>query len=598
MEGGEIELTLLIDEKDQLAAPNRLETVVPPLFEFALVGDVPPPVVNLVPDSLEEELEPSFLRQARALIELDGDSSMAHARLAQAAVIADEHDVAVEAARKALALARAHEPPDESAIFSATRTLMACGQMEDAERSLLDLDPSGPALVLSATLAARRGDLDAAFRRLGDDESVDSWDLRGWIALSERHFDQAIRFYRKATRGGGPSPVVLANQGLAHAALGAQERAISETRQALALRPAEKRRIVLNLVAYLVANGYVDEAMGELRHLQDDFPGDIELAFAEAHWRLAVGDAERAAKRLRNARDTLPAETTDTQRAELTANLAYLRWYCGEQSREDAANEVLRRLRSIDWASSRLAAMLPVLLCRYSELDRLAEAGKRLAAANRDCRFHSIEVQRAILEDRTTEATRLAVDWANDEIFAPEAAMTATFMLIDVEDEFDQAAKLGIEALRRMPAAYYLTNNVAYALVLSGQVDRAHYLLQRNGRDSLYHLATNGLIAAWRGEVDAGLRMYDEAEEWAERDRLPEAATFVAINRRLVETVPYDTSGYDIDKPIVLPEGWDDNPYFVWRLRMLRRRGASLENISVSEGGPVLAEHPRVATAD
>ncbi len=587
-------MTLVIDEKDQLAAPNRLETVVPPLFEFAQTGDPAasmPPVVNLVPDGLEDEPEPSFLRRGRELVELDSDSSMARARLAQAAVIAGEHGVAIEAAREALALAHSQEPPDESAVFSATRTLMACGQMEDAERSLCELDPSGPALVLSATLAARRGDLDAAFRRLGDDESVDSWDLRGWIALSERHFDQAIRFYRKAARKAGPSPVVLANLGLAHAALGSQERAISETRQALALRPAERRRIALNLVAYLVANGYVDEAMRELRHLRDDFPEDIELAFAEAHWWLAVGDAERAAKRLRNARDTLSAETTRIQRAELTANLAYLRWYCGTRSRADVANEVLHQLKSIEGASSRLAAMLPVLLCRYSELDRLTEASKLLVAANPGDRFYSIEVQRAVLEDKTTEATQLAVEWARDAIFAPEAAMTATFMLIDVDDDFEAAAKLGIEALRRMPAAYYLTNNVAYALVLSGQADRAFHLLRSNGEDSLYHLATRGLIAAWRGDVGAGLRMYDEAEDWAKRKGLSEAATFVAINRRLVGATPHDTSGYEINKPIVLPQGWDDNPYFVWRLRMLKRRGASLENISTDNDDPLSPEH-------
>jgi tetratricopeptide (TPR) repeat protein len=582
-------MTLVIDEKDQLAAPDRLETVSPPLFDFTqadeATGRSSAPVVDLVPDSLEG-FEPSFLVQARELAKVNEGSAMAQARLAQAAMAAGEHHLAVEAAREALKQARLTERPDEPAVFSAARTLMACGELEEAERTLCGLSPTGPSLVLAATLAARRGDLDGAFKRLGDDQSVDAWDLRGWIALREGYFDQAIRLYRRAAQAGGPSPVVLANLGLAHAALGSQERAISETRQALALRPAERRRIALNLVAYLVANGHADEAMQELRALQDDFPDDIELVFAEAHWRLAIGDPERAERRLRKARETLLGSATEVQQAELVANLAYLRWYCGTQSRADVANEVLRRLRGVGWKSHRLGAMIPVLLCRYSEKDRLNETGRAIAAANPGTRLYSIDVQRAVLEDRIAKATQLAVEWADNAIFAPEAAMTATFMLIDVEDRFDDAVKLGSDAIKRMPAVSGLINNVAYALVLAGQADRAHHLLRPVREDALHLRATRGLIAAWRGDVEAGLRMYDEAEAQAVDEDLPDSAKFVAINRRLVGTIPHDTSGYEIDKPIVLPKGWDDNPYYVWRLRMLRRRGASLEDISVEEGGP------------
>lgn len=582
-------MALALDEKDQLAGPSRLETVSPPLFDPKdskplTRSDASVPVVDLVPDSLLEP-EPSFLRQARALATENDFSAMAHARLAQAAMAAGEQDQAVEMARRALLAAKEETgeggTTDESAVFSAARTLMACGLLEEAEEALLGLELGGPALVLSASLAAQRGELDVAFQRLDDDQSVDAWDLRGWIALSECHFDQAIRFYRRAMRKGGPSPALLANMGLAHAAVGAQEQAITETRQALALGPAQKQRVVFNLVAYLVANGRSEDAMHQLRCLQDEFPEDIEPAFAEAHWRLAIGDAERAERRLRTARDTLRDGASEVQRAELAANLSYLAWYRNSKSRADAAKEVLQQLRGIEWKSPRLGAMVPVLLCRYSELPRLREASAALARANPGHRFYSVEIQKAILSDEMGAATKLAVEWAEREIFAPEAVMAATFMLIDVEDRFDQAADLGTRALRRMPAAYYLENNIAYALALSGQPERARRVIGLGDDSSLYHLATKGLITAWMGDVAAGLRMYDQAEDRARLSGLSEAAAFVALSRRLVGLVPAETRGFQLDKPVLLPPDWANNPYYVMRLRMLKRRGASLANISV-----------------
>ncbi len=595
-------MALALDEKDQLAAPSRLGSVSPPLFDFAGQSEDESarvsklPIVDLIPDSIGEQ-EPSFLAQARALATEDASSPMAHARLAQAAIAAGEYDQAAKVAREALAQARTTtngaesreggEVSDASAVYSAVRTLMACGWLDEAEGALRDLGGSGPSAVMAATLAARRGDFNGAFDLLGDDSSTDAWDLRGWIALKERHVDQAIRFYRRAMEHGDPSPALLANMGLAHAALGIQEKAIVETRQALARGPVQKQRVVFNLVAYLVATERIDEAMGELRRLQEEFPTDLEPAFAEAHWRLAVGDADRAEKRLRAARDPLWDSASTVQRAELKANQAYLRWYQGSNSRKEAAREVLRQLKGVEWKSPRLGAMIPVLLSRYSELGVLENAGERIAAANPDQRFWSIEVQTSILKDRAKAATKLAVEWAEDAIFMPEAITTATCLLIDVEDRFKDAIDLGIQALRRMPAAHPLANNIAYALVLSGHADEARKLTLNHGRDALYYLATDGLITAWRGNIESGLQKYDEAEAWAKRDGLDEAATLVALNRRVVGLAPHDSRAYEVDKPVILPSDWADNPYLVLRLRMLKRRGASLEKVSNEDGSPI-----------
>src|SRR4029077_346441 len=158
---------------------------------------------------------------------------------------------------------------DDSAVFSAARTLIATGDYKRAEEALGGLAKPGPLGMLYATLAARRGDLDAAFDRLGEDSSLDAWELRGWIALQQGHFDQAIRFYRKAMQVGDPAPALLANLGLAHAALGAPQKAIAETKRALALGPLQRRRVALNLVAFLISVGASDEGFSELRRLHE-----------------------------------------------------------------------------------------------------------------------------------------------------------------------------------------------------------------------------------------------------------------------------------------------------------------------------------------
>lgn len=582
-------MSLAEAEKNQLAGPQRLEELPPPPFGFAdsdnprRKPDQDLPVVDLVPDSLEIP-EPSFLLSARTLATSFSDSAMARARLAQAEMAVGNRDEAARHALEALELPDADT--DSSATFSAARTLAAVGEYARAEEMLDSLAKPGPLSLLHATLAAHRGDLDAAFDRLGDDEAPDAWELRGWIALQQLHFDQAIRFYRKAMRATQPGPTLLANLGLAHASLGAPEKAIAETRQAIALGPLQRRRVALNLVAFLFSIGASDEGFYELRQIQEEFPTDIELVFAEAHWALAVGDTDRADRRLRFGRSMLWDFADEIQKAELLANRAYLSHYTGEISTQDAADKVIAQMQKIEWRSTRLVPMIPVLLNRYSDASRLAKVRDEVTHAHREKKFRVLDLHLAVLRDDMDEATRVALKWTKEALFSPEAPSWAIFLLTQTEDRFDDAIRIGKCALRRMPAAVIVANNTAYTMALAGKGDEAKGLLRREEDGDMLHLATQGLIQAARGDIEEANRLYDRAEEAAaKRTSVASASVLVNLYRRLIGVVAPEAEPARFVKPINLPADWSDYPSFVLCLRMLKHRNAPLQEITVDGGG-------------
>jgi tetratricopeptide (TPR) repeat protein len=583
-------MSLTQTRKDQLAGPRRLEELPPPPFGFTEPHDDSQqvsehvPVVDLVPDCLEIA-EPSFLVQARTLAATASDSAMARSRLAQAELSVGDRREASRHALESLELPSAEG--DDSAVFSAIQTLIASGEEEAAERTLAKFVKPGPLAMLYATLAARRGDLDAAFDRLGNEDSLDAWELRGWIALQQSHYDQAIRFYRKALNTADSSPALMANLGLAHAAVGAPDKAIIETKRALALGPIQRQRVGLNLVAFLVSNGASDDAFSELRRLQEEYPTDIELIFAEAHWALTVGDAERAERRLRYARTSLWGFATELQKAELIANRAYLRYYQGKISPRRAADLLIEQMTKTKWKSTRLVSMFPILLCRYSDARRLAKVRDELESAHPGQKFRVLDLHLAVLRDDLTEATRQALQWTDEALFTPEASTWAVFLLTQVEDRFEEAIKLGRKALRRMPAAVLLANNLAYSLTLAGHGDKAKAVLLHEEDGPMFDLATQGLIWATKGNIAEANRLYDLAEEVAERAGDSSGAQLVNLHRRLIAFVAPGTDPALVSKPVSLPSDWDDHPALVQCLRMLARRNVPLDDITIEAGTPL-----------
>lgn len=556
-------MTVVLENRHQLAAPRRL-------------CPVPPMVVEPSgwqfedgPDS-EGDRVPAFVRQSRQLVERHPTSAAALARLAQAELAADNPAEAVASARAALT--RTATKPDMSAAVSAAVTLIACGELHEAEAGLADMPINGPLAVLYAGVAAARGDLAEAFYRLGEEDSVDAWNLRGWIRLQQGQHGQAIHCYRQVLRQAGPSPAALTNIGLAHAVLGDASRAVSVTRQAMALAPSQRTRVGLNLAWYHLACGESTEALAVLRELQHSRPHDIEPSFAEASVHLTIGDPTAALKVLRRARTMLWAYTSPVQQSELNANLAYVGWRLGETSAEHAAKTLINELRRIDHRSLRIAGMLPSLLWRFSDAVTLRPLLAKLRTAHSNVPLHDLEVHLALLERRFEDAVEGAVQWADESPLDPYAATSCTYLLADVAGDYTRAADVGRRALRRMPGVAPLANNVAYALALAGRAkDAQRYLINIAAPQ---YVATQALIWVVMGRLEEARDGYRRAHEMAVDAGDPLLAKLVLLNaRRAFKDYPADECPPDDGAFSEIASLAEDDLRFAIARRMIDGRG-------------------------
>jgi tetratricopeptide (TPR) repeat protein len=558
-------VTVTLETRQQLAAPRRLRSL-PPAF----VG-VPSDRVVALHSPQHPDLPPSYVSNARALVERHPSSPTALARLAQAEQAVGNDDEAVAAARAALACAA--EQTDTGAELAAVTVMAAAGHASEAELELARLQPTGPLAVFYANLAAERGAFAEALERVDSEDSAEAWSVRGWVSLKQRDFPAAIKGFRQALRRGGPTPAALTNLGLAHAALGEREHAISETRQALKLVPGQSKRVGFNLASYYLAGGDYEQALDVIRSLQQENPRDVEPLFGEARIHLAAGYAERAQRPLRRARTTLWAYLDDIERAELTANLVFVNWHLNQINARDAAVKVVRELEKIQHGSLRMAEMLPVLLPRFSDADLFRKQLARIRQAHPKAPLGSLELHRAKLERRFDDATALALRWAEESVLDPEPAIEATYLLCDVTGDFQRAVTIGRAAHRRMPANTVLSNNLAYALALVGDIAEARRHLPPH--DTPHHIATRALVALRAGHLDEARAGYRTAFARAKKTSDAALPGLVLLHAHMgFEDFAPDTERLpEIEQGVELPDDWEDDARFAITSTMFERRG-------------------------
>jgi tetratricopeptide (TPR) repeat protein len=546
-------MTLLIDERRQLAAPVAIFSVPPSLFS----------VEDVVPLDVFADGTPGYLTQARNLVESWPNSIVALVRLAQAEAAGGRRDLAIEVARRVADRASSDEWLSR---LAAARVLAACGAAQVAEAVLAETDMTlEPVRVFYASLAAERRDHSEALDRLGDVEGSDGLALAGWIALERNEFDQAIRLYRRTMSAGGPSPGVLANLGYAHAALGSRHRAIRETREGWLLSPTN-RLIGLNLVGFYVADNDYSSSLDVINRLRMFFPNDVELSLAEASVHAASANYERAYRTLRRARTSLWAYASKTEQLELAVNLHHLEWRLGKKTRESVAAAVLDELTRYDFGSADVHTIVPVLLPRRGDLDRIRSILEKFSEAHPDAPFYSLRIHEALVDRRYEDACSLALEWMSADIFDPYAASTAAYLVADVRGDYAKAAEIGGLALRRTASTDSLLNNTAYALALAGRTDEALATLPKN--QTPYVLATRALIDMCRGDIDKGLAGYESAYEAAQELPDDELPTRVLLYRALA-LARFGASDHGVERAVEealgdprMPADLDDDANF------------------------------------
>jgi tetratricopeptide (TPR) repeat protein len=568
-------MTVVMDSKEQrLAAPRNLEFLPP-----SLIGRGEPVLRLADLTSAEQEPDDLHLNQARELAERHPSSPTAWARLAQAELVAGHREAA---SRAALSAIKRMEAIDRGAALAAAVVLVACDRRAEAEGALQQLSEAGAGerrgqgdslLLLRAGLAVERGDHRTALALTSSIKSSEAEALRGWISLQNREYPRAIHYYRRAIRRGGPDPSILTNIGYAHAALGQRERAIKDTKYALSLNPGQRSRIGLNLVAYLMSEGKFEESVRLLRGLQEESPRELDLWFAEAHLWLAIGEAGNAQRVLRRVRTTDWAHLDELQQAEISANLAFVAWRLDRRSKQEAAGEIIAELSRIDFASARVAGMLPALLDRFSDAEQLNKVLARTHQANPEDPLFYLEVHAAVLGRCYGEAVKRSIAWTQTEPLNPLAAIAATYLLTDVSGDPEGAIEIGLPATRRMPASRPLANNVAYALAIAGRAEEASRLLPKDPTPQL--TTTRALVALRLGDEDGAIDLYRQAHQLASASGDGELASLVALHAEMAIRCfgrPGLASELGLPAP-TLTEDSSDQPRFEITLRMLKRLG-------------------------
>jgi len=124
----------------------------------------------------------------------------------------------------------------------------------------------------------------------------------------------------------------------------------------------------------------------------------------------------------------------------------------------------------------------------------------------------ALEVQIAALSGEWEGAVQRSREWLTEDPFNPNAVTSATYMIGMGAGRLHEAIRLGEQSLRRFPANPMVSNNVAFAKALLGDIGGAERSLASGG-DQVLKPATAGLIALARGDASGAGRLYQEALE-------------------------------------------------------------------------------------
>jgi tetratricopeptide (TPR) repeat protein len=443
-------------------------------------------------------------------------------------------------------------------VLVAVDALIALGHPDEAEAALGGL-PSEQVrnISLFAELAAQRGDTEVALARLAGSTGASARALRGWLFVGAGRFADAVRELRAASQA-VPVPSTLINLGYAYAALGSRGKAIRATEVAAGLSGGGLGAIAsLNLVAYFVAGGDMDQALSVLDRFEHRHPHDLRVSLARASVLGRRGDSQGSLRELRRARSSQAYWVAGAdKRAEIEAEIACTELRAGRRTRESALKALHEQLMKTSHRSLGVANLMSMLTWKKSDARLFGAVYEAL------CRVHvaedmlNLQAHLCMLRGDYERSAELSAKWAERCPLDESAVVKAVYLLTDGSHNFARAVELGLDGLRRFPGSALLANDVAYAFAMAGDLQRARKHLPR--RDALPVIrATRGLISFLAGQPEEGLRMYDEAAEMASSVGDTRTAKAALYHKELLLAV---VSGADAAP--VPPRGYEDDVHF------------------------------------
>lgn len=522
------------------------------------------------------------------VIQADKTNSVtAHARVASAAYLSGENELAASGARQALRLAKQLDTADIAYSIASIQTaaLVLLGLNFGAEMGqLLAGIPTHPILVeLRATALIEDARIDEALALLesvNEAETPAASALLGYIRLVRGEYQRAVAELRKAYRRNPGDIDSVMNLAVACWRIGSTKKAIKFSRQAVALAPYRKDS-TLALLNFLVGAGQFEAASAELKRLHDRNIRDLpELGAVQAQIAYGQGDMRRAATGFRNAAELATEEGETGFAAELRGNAIVVELERGKISLEDARVRVRECLQEAP-KSIPLVTMLASLTYTVSnagEVKAFADnAAKPVDVAAREGLLSRL----AFLELHFEEAMERAVHWATNDPFNDAAASVAVHLLGHWTEDWSKASKIGLDAIKRTGYREGLSNITAYALALAGEGDVGLEVLSHTGALDYVRTATKGLCLLAKGDLLEGMGLYRSAADLADRER-PDGSgralmtQYQAMALKRLSSVQHRdrlqiqaTALPDVD----LPSDWEDRVDFLFLKAVAARNG-------------------------
>lgn len=476
------------------------------------------------------------LLQARALARAHPGSPTAQARLASSEFGFGHRLSALKAARRVLG----HDTVDAPALMVVAQIFVALGEIayaREAVNELLAIDAPdvgsrSAAAVLAARIAAHQGDPREALELLSQSDTQAALALKGALLVQVGRYHDAIRVLREALSEVPDAPDALGALGYAYAAVGSIGKAARAMTAAAVLDPTD-RSAGLNVATLLISQDRASDAVAVIDRLIGYHPNDIGLERAAAAAMHASGDTAGALRRLRRVKtsraardaaaarreelglDILLLDTPPTPRSEVLVAAAEAQRRC------DYRSEVITRVLA---STAQTTSDLPLLEATYTELRKHHDHTALLC----------IESKVAFLRLEFDRCVAAAMEWVNQEPFSVEAHVTATYMLSLHSGDYQRAAHVGRAGLRRGIHDDALRNNVAFALAMNADPDKAARVLP-DPAEYIPALATAGLIDMVRGNHDRGVAMYEDCARRLRGKGHHELADLVSIHRILAE---------------------------------------------------------------
>jgi hypothetical protein len=530
------------------------------------------------------ELEALKMREAA---ERNPSSAAAWAQLANVERLCDNAEAAVNAARQTFLILKRSwiedgaQAIDFAAGVIAARTLANLGDGPLAESLIAEL-PHIPILTrVRAGIASDRGAYREAVDLLSGDASIAASSMRGYLLLRMGETREAIPHLKRAWNSASGGADDALNLALAFWDLLSPDKAILYAKQASRLDPG-RRDISYTLLHFLLAAGDIESARREIQKIkQKKYVEPPEFLFFQAQVALELDQWRRAKSLMKDALELAKTNGAKEQAAEIEGNIAYLEHRHEKTSQVDAKKKLMACLASAP-RSLALVEFCSSLADRTTDVSFLETKVQELAEKYDERRLFEVRSRIAFLKCDFEATMRLAEAWLTHDPFDSRAPSLFLMVAGPLFGRWDESSSTAIRAIERFGVDEWIVNNAAYALALGGHCERAEAAIESASINNYYVKATKGLVQLGRGRIGAGLRLYRDAAQDADREADGGAARCLmtlhegmAIRHFGLLDVAHVEEQVIAGAlpPVALPDDWRTRPAFVLMERIAAGRG-------------------------